>query len=142
MSNRQPRPSQVPPSGPKRRARKSAAPGFSIYNRLMVFSENHCALGPGRVMIMEQIQRSGNLSQAARDLGISYMKAWMLARSLNQSFAKPVIEMARGGQRGGGAVLTPTGEEILALYRRMQALAAEAVAPAGRELKRYFRGPE
>ena len=123
---------------PKKKSSTDAKTPFFIYNRIMVFSGDHCALGPGRVEIMEQIGKSRSLNQAAKDMGMSYMKAWMLARSLNKSFRKPVIELARGGKKGGGARLTAAGEEVLSLYRRMQTAADKAVRSASRTLHNHL----
>ena len=46
---------------------------------------------------------------------MSYMKAWSLVQTM-----KPLVKLTRGGQRGGGATLTPLGRQTLALYRQME----------------------
>lgn len=104
----------------------------------MVFSGGHCALGPGRVMVMEQIAKHRKLSLAAKEMGMSYMKAWLLVRSLNRSFSKPVIELARGGKKGGGAQLTASGRKILALYRKMESQADKSLKADAGKIKRHL----
>ena len=49
----------------------------------------HCNVGPGKIELLEEIARSGSLSQAARRMGISYRRAWMLLDSLNSGFNQP-----------------------------------------------------
>jgi molybdate transport system regulatory protein len=51
---------------------------------------------------------------------MSYSRAWQLVDSMNSHFRKPLVQSSTGGRRGGGAVLTRAGEDVLALYRKMQ----------------------
>ena len=87
------------------------------------------AIGPGKADLLEAIGESGSIAAASRRLGISYRRSWDLVKSLNGAFRSPLIELAKGGRKGGGARLTATGREVLALYRRMESGAAAAIAP-------------
>ena len=89
------------------------------------------ALGPGKVALLEGMQRTGSLSQTAREMGMSYRRAWLLLESLNTSFAQPVADLSRGGSGGGGATVTPFGE---AMIRAFRALEADTAQRAGRLL--------
>jgi molybdate transport system regulatory protein len=60
-------------------------------------------------------------------MGMSYRRAWVLVKTMNACFRKPLVEAAKGGIGGGGARLTATGERVLALYRAMEDHAATAV---------------
>jgi molybdate transport system regulatory protein len=79
------------------------------------------AIGPGKIALLEQIESSGSLSQAARELGMSYRRAWQLLDSLNRCFRDPVALTAKGGRRGGGATLTRFGRELVRVYREFDA---------------------
>ena len=81
----------------------------------------HAAVGPGKIALLEGIARQGSLSQAARELGMSYRRAWQLLDSLNHCFDAPVVRTRTGGERGGGADLTPLGVELLRTYQRLDA---------------------
>lgn len=85
-------------------------------------------LGPGKVALLEEIARTGSISAAGRALGMSYRRAWELVDSLNRTFRGPVVATRHGGERGGGAALTPFGEELVETYRRMQQRTAAAIA--------------
>ena len=91
------------------------------------------AVGPGKIALLEQIGRGGSLSQAARDLKMSYRRAWQLLDSVNGAFPEPVVLTQKGGRGGGGATLTPFGCALIESYRafdvQVQALAGEAFAP-------------
>jgi len=95
--------------------------------RLRVLLGEAIAIGPGKARLLERIRDTGSISAAARDMGMSYRRAWKLVDTMNQCFREPLVETARGGTRGGGARITPLGEDILARYRRMEARAAEAI---------------
>jgi molybdate transport system regulatory protein len=75
------------------------------------------AIGPGKIALLEQIGASGSLSQAARELGMSYRRAWQLLASLNACFRERAVVTARGGRGGGGAQLTPFGSRLIRVYR-------------------------
>jgi molybdate transport system regulatory protein len=77
-------------------------------------------VGPGKIALLESIHRTGSLSQAARDLGMSYRRAWQLALSLNASFSQTVLLLTRGGRGGGGAQLTSVGRELVNRYRTFE----------------------
>jgi molybdate transport system regulatory protein len=85
-------------------------------------------LGPGKVRLLEAIREAGSISGAARQLHISYRRAWLMADGLNRVFPRPLIDTAAGGVRGGGAQLTELGETVLDCYRRMETKAARAVS--------------
>src|SRR5215217_2721677 len=84
-------------------------------------------IGPGKAALLESIRDTGSISAAARDMVMSYKRAWLLLDSINQAFETPAVLAAPGGQRGGGAQLTEFGRELLARYRRLEAQ-AQAVA--------------
>jgi molybdate transport system regulatory protein len=80
--------------------------------------------GPGKADLLAAIHETGSLAAAARTLGMSYMRAWKLAKEIQLLFNTPVLELHRGG-RAQGARLTPEGEKALALYKLME---SEAIA--------------
>jgi molybdate transport system regulatory protein len=80
-----------------------------------------CAVGPGKITLLEHIGSTGSLSEAARKLKMSYRRAWLLLEDLNTSFQQPVARMSVGGKGGGGASLTPFGSDLVAAYRALEA---------------------
>jgi molybdate transport system regulatory protein len=85
-------------------------------------------LGPGKVALLDGIERSGSISAAGRELGMSYKRAWDLVDSLNRTFRLPVVATRLGGSQGGGASLTAFGRQLVDRYREMEILAREALA--------------
>jgi molybdate transport system regulatory protein len=115
--------------------------------RFRVDFATFCCVGPGKIALLETIDRTGSLSQAARVLGMSYRRGWQLLASLNTSFREPVVVTATGGRGGGGARVTPFGKELISRYRAFeddaQARAARAfkgIAAKARRGARSARG--
>ena len=96
-------------------------------------------LGPGKAELLARIGRLGSISAAAREMGMSYKRAWTLVEEMNTAFAEPVIDRARGGAGGGGASVTRTGEEVLAHYRALESLLRDAGADHLRALNALLR---
>ncbi|MEY4763120.1 MAG: molybdenum-pterin-binding protein MopA [Pseudomonadota bacterium] len=86
-----------------------------------------CSIGPGKVALLEGIARSGSLSAAARGLGMSYRRAWLLLHNINTSFHEPAAALSAGGKDGGGARLTPFGQQLVESYREFES-AVDALA--------------
>jgi molybdate transport system regulatory protein len=96
------------------------------------------AIGPGKADLLEAIARNGSIRAAAEELGMSYMRAWTLVRTMNAAFASPLVEKTRGGTQQGGAALTGRGRDVLAAYRAMEKTAARAIAPEWKKLRRHL----
>lgn len=83
------------------------------------FAENS-NIGPGKVELLESIKVHGSVSKAARSMGISYRKAWLLLNSVNRSFTIPATVNSTGGHGGGGAEITPFGVLLIERYREVE----------------------
>ena len=111
-----------------------------ILPRLRVICGENIALGPGKIDLLQAVQQSGSIRKAAMQLGMSYMRAWTLIRTMNKSFKEPLVIALRGAvERGGGAHLTETGRTVLAVYQRMNAKCLRVVAPEWRQLRTLLR---
>jgi molybdate transport system regulatory protein len=107
--------------------------------RLRVVLKRDIAIGPGKADLLESIAATGSISAAARRMGMSYKRAWLLVDTMNRCFRSPLVEAAKGGQAGGGARLTAAGAEVLRRYRAMEKRAATASADDLARLKRLLR---
>ena len=111
----------------------------TIQPRLRILHGDQIALGPGKADLLQALAESGSLAEAARALGMSYTRAWGLVRTMNAAFEDPLVTLQRGGQARGGAALTPAGQRVLRLYRRMQSRSLRAVAPEVAALRKLLR---
>jgi molybdate transport system regulatory protein len=113
-------------------------PALTPKPRLRILLGAVIAIGPGKADLLEAIDRCGSISGAARELGMSYRRAWQLADVMNRSFRERLVEAGTGGARGGGARLTPFGRDVLRRYRAMEAKAADSVAAEMRTFRRLL----
>lgn len=86
------------------------------------------AIGPGKIALLEQIDRAGSISGAGRAMKMSYRRAWLLVEELNRLFRDPVVTTKLGGAAGGGAVVTPFGHSLIRHYRQMETTTRAALA--------------
>ena len=93
------------------------------------------SIGPGKIRLLEAVDRTGSISQAGRSLGMSYRRAWLLIDDMNRCFRDAVVNAKPGGSRGGGAVLTEFGAELIRDYRGIETAASGAA-------KKRLRGLE
>jgi len=103
---------------------------------LRILGDGAPAMGPGKAELIERIADTGSISAAARDMRMSYRRAWQLVEALNAAYREPVVRTAVGGQRGGGATVTPFGRRLAAQFRAMEDKASAAIAG---DLKRFAR---
>lgn len=94
--------------------------------RLRLRKGEDIAVGPGKIDLLEAIAGSGSITAAARSLGMSYRRAWLLVDTMNRCFREPVVSSEAGGAQGGGTALTPLGKAVVAHYRAAETLAAQA----------------
>jgi molybdate transport system regulatory protein len=97
--------------------------GFHLQLRILPF------IGPGKMLLLDGIERHGSISAAARMLNMSYARAWRLIETMNRRFKSPLVSKAPGGQGGGGAHLTEAGRTVLQVYRSMEERASALFAP-------------
>ena len=97
------------------------------------------AFGPGKADLLRQIAAAGSIRTAARELEMSYDRAWKLVQAMNRLFRQPLVSVTRGGGSGGGAQLTAAGTDVLARYTRMEAACRSATRSDWQVLRRRLR---
>jgi len=94
--------------------------------RIRINKGEDIAIGPGKIALLEAIIDSGSITAAAKQLKMSYRRAWLLVDAMNHSFQAPVVETAKGGRAGGSTVVTPLGEEVIRRYRTIESISGTA----------------
>jgi len=76
--------------------------------------------GPGPLELLEKIEETGSISNAAKAMNMSYKKAWELINHLNTQTNSPVVVPQAGGEKGGGSTLTAEGLELINYYTALR----------------------
>ncbi|PYL01421.1 MAG: LysR family transcriptional regulator [Verrucomicrobia bacterium] len=97
-----------------------------------------CACCAGR-RSPSDLRQTKSIRKAAERMGMSYMRAWTLIKTMERCFKRPLVKAVRGGAKGGGAELTETGQRALALHQQLEAESLEAVQATWRELRGLLR---
>jgi molybdenum ABC transporter molybdate-binding protein len=96
------------------------AAGWAVRLRVWLENAGRAVLGPEQVRLLQAIEAGHSISGAARRVGVSYRKAWLLVAEMNEAAGIPLVVARTGGRGGGGAVLTEEGRQALALFARAQ----------------------
>lgn len=107
--------------------------------RLRLLFGAEAMLGPGKADLLEAIGTEGSISAAGRRMEMSYKRAWSLVDEMNAAFRDPLVLTSRGGASGGGAEVTEAGRAVLAHYRALEAVVAEAGAAEIEAIRSYLR---
>ena len=107
--------------------------------RLRIYVDDVPAIGPGKVALLEAIVDTGSIRAAALSLEMSYNRAWLLINEMNTYFKKPVVIGASGGAKGGGAMVTDMGHELIHEYRLLEKEALAASSSRVKSLKAMLK---
>ena len=78
------------------------------------------AFGEGPYRVLKQIEKAGSLHQAAKDLGISYRKAWLIIQIVEKKLGFEFLERQVGGVAGGGSHITLSGKTFMRNYEKFR----------------------
>lgn len=93
---------------------------YKLNGRVWVEANDGKVLGKGRVELLERIQASGSIRQAALQMKMSYKQAWDMVNHLNTHFEWPLVISQRGGKGGGKAALTEQGLKVISYFHQLQ----------------------
>ena len=83
-------------------------------------------IGPGKIELLRRIGKEQSIAAAARAMGMSYRRAWLLVDEMNRMLKGPVVAKWQGGTSRGGASLTALGEKLVHSYDAMVNVSGEA----------------
>ena len=77
-------------------------------------------IGPGKILLLEKISKTGSISKAANEIGLSYRKAWRLIDELNKASLRMLVIAKSGGKGVRGSQLTSEGKEFIRIFRKIE----------------------
>ena len=88
--------------------------------KLMLSDDDSAFFGPGSAELLRRIERTGNVKEAASEMGLSYTKAWTIIRNAKRGIGADAVKSCKGGIGGGSAALTEEGRRLLESYLRFE----------------------
>lgn len=94
--------------------------GMQIRSKLWLEINDEPVFGRGRRFLLEAIDKRGSINQAAKEINISYRKAWSYIKAMEERLEMKLVERQTGGKYGGGAVLTQEARQFLKNYEELE----------------------
>ena len=85
----------------------------------LTFAAKNRFFGPGTVMLLKEIEITGNVREACANCGFSYSKGWTIIRKSEQVLGYKIVERQVGGQSGGSAKVTGNGKALMKAYEEL-----------------------
>lgn len=115
--------------------------GSKYYNifleqQVKLVADNATVISEEGFRLLLEIESRNSIVSAAKELGISYRKAWGLLRDIERSLGFHLVGKQRGGRDGGRTVFTPEGKELLGAYKEL----ISGLELSGKEpIRNFFR---
>jgi formylmethanofuran dehydrogenase subunit E len=101
--------------------------GMAIRSKLWIEVSGEPVFGRGRRFLLEAIETYGSINRAAKEINISYRKAWGYIKAMEERLNMKLVERQTGGKNGGGAVLTEDARKFLRNYEALESGMQELV---------------
>ena len=102
------------------RKKTSRTKNFVVNGSLWIESNGERFFGPGPVELLQRIEKTGSINQAAMQMKMSYKKAWEIINALNSTTAHPFVVTQTGGTSGGGSIITAEARKMISLYHKVR----------------------
>lgn len=93
---------------------------YSVKGSLWIEGDGTRFWGPGPVELLEHIESTGSINQAAKEMGMSYKKAWEIVSRLNSMSKEPMVVTATGGEKGGGSSISVAAKAMIEYHRQLR----------------------
>ncbi len=91
-----------------------------LTGKLLIDTAVGSFLGDKRIRLLEAIDKTGSISQAAKAVPLSYKAAWDAVDDMNNLAPEPLVNRCTGGRNGGGTELTSFARRLIAFYRALE----------------------
>ncbi|AXH14711.1 winged helix-turn-helix domain-containing protein [Malaciobacter mytili] len=82
--------------------------------------EQNLIFGSGKTEVLEYIDRTGSIADAAKEVGMNYKKAWNHIKILEKFVEDDLVITFKGRGENSGTSLTPKAREVIQTYKILQ----------------------
>jgi len=93
---------------------------FSVNGSLWLECNGKKYFGPGPMELLERIEKIGSINKAAKQMEMSYKKAWEIIDRLNRNAGHPLVNTRIGGEKGGGSVISSDAKKLIAYHKMLR----------------------
>ena len=93
---------------------------YKINGSLWIECNSEGFFGPGRAELLQGIEQTGSINKAAKQMGMSYKKAWAMISELNTQASRPLVITQAGGKKGGGSMITEEAKLLITFYQQLR----------------------
>jgi molybdate transport system regulatory protein len=93
---------------------------YKVTGSLWIECNGERFFGPGRVELLERIEETGSINKAAKQMNMSYKKAWEMINALNSQASKPFVITQTGGEKGGGSTITTEARQLITYHHQLR----------------------
>ncbi len=93
---------------------------FKVNGSLWLEGNGTRFFGPGPVELLQHIEETGSINQAAKKMGMSYKKAWEIVSRLNEIVGSAMVITATGGEKGGGSTISDEAKQMIEWYKSLR----------------------
>ncbi len=111
---------------------------YTVTGKIWIECGQEKFFGPGPVDLLQKIEETGSISKAAKEMGMSYKKAWELINQLNAMSGKPFVITKSGGEQGGGSIITEEAKSLIAYYTKLRTRFFSFLEKETRAMMLYF----
>src|SRR5438105_1419630 len=93
---------------------------YTVNGSLWMEGDGMRFFGPGPVELLQHIDETGSINQAAKKMDMSYKKAWDIVNRLNATAKTPLVITATGGEKGGGSSISEEAKQMIAYHQLLR----------------------
>ena len=117
--------------------------GMNIHFKLSILNDQGLPfMGRGPVRLLQGIERLGSIKQAAREMNMSYVKAWKIIKVMEDSLGGKILKTAIGEKDHGGSELTPRAKQFIGLIMVFEAEVAHFAQERFQRIKEQLEAGE
>jgi molybdate transport system regulatory protein len=105
---------------PTRHSRQAALSRLVPKVKVWLEHGGEYAFGLGIAEILQAVERTGSIKQAAADLGKSYRHVWSRIKEAEEAFGRPLVESHVGGSGTRRTSLTPVARRMVARFMALR----------------------
>jgi molybdate transport system regulatory protein len=109
---------------------------YTVNGSLWIEYRGERFFGPGPAELLEGIDKTGSINQAAKEMSMSYKKAWEMITRLNSQSGKLLVIQHAGGEKGGGSEITGEARELIRFHQQLRERFTAFLGKETRSLKK------